>query len=111
MTEARDAHLVLLSLRNPLAVPILLDNWLKRWAVSRQVQEAALAVWGGKQGNALSLEVPVVVAEFAAHHGLSCIYGDGEVTQGQFAVSPRRPGKGEENAARQTGSLPTLRIN
>lgn len=70
---AADAHLLLIALRHPLSVPSRLRNWLELWALHRHVQDAALAVWNGANGDTLSPAVAPDLSHFAARHGLSFI--------------------------------------
>jgi hypothetical protein len=76
LADAADAHLMVLALRHPQLFPAWLQDWLKQWATRRQVQDAALAAWGGGNSDRLSAKVTPDLSKFAKHHGLSFISGD-----------------------------------
>lgn len=80
MTEAIDTHLILVALSQPFSFPASLQIWLESWAQHRHVQEAALAVWTCGQGDSLSAKIPPELKEFAARHGLSCMFGEADAT-------------------------------
>ena len=72
LTEASDAHLIVLALRQPESLPAWLFAWLETWAEHRQVQEAALAFWHGENAGGSSMAV-VELSQFAERRGLSFI--------------------------------------
>jgi len=96
LTDAADAHLVVLSLRHPLPLPTWVSDWLDQWATRRQVQEAALAVWDGGNGDTLSCSAaPPELSDFARHHGLNFIIGNASPEGYESAVSaPSLHGRG-----------------
>ena len=76
LAEAAEAHLMVLELRQVPSLLPWLGDWLERWAASRQVQDAALAIWDG--GNAASRPARATPewSQFAGRHGLSLIFND-----------------------------------
>jgi hypothetical protein len=52
-----------------------LVDWLEQWACSRHVQDAALAVFDGGNGDTLSGTAAPELSQFAERHGLSFILG------------------------------------
>jgi hypothetical protein len=53
LVDAADAHLILFAERYSQFIPSWICDWLKRWAVLRKIQDAALAVIG--DGTSLTL--------------------------------------------------------
>ncbi len=74
LTEAAEAHLILLAVRHVLPFLPWLVDWLERWAIGRQVQEAALAVWDDGITAAHSARAIPELSQFAGRHGLSLIF-------------------------------------
>jgi hypothetical protein len=69
LTEAADAHLILIAVpRFESFLPWLVD-WLDRWATCRKVKEAGLALW---DCGALAHARPEL-SQFAERHGMSLI--------------------------------------
>ena len=75
LTDAADAHLIVLVLHQPWLLSEWLQDWLAQWAARRQVQDAALALWDGGSGDALSATAAPDLSQFAGRHGLSFIFG------------------------------------
>jgi len=73
LAEAADADLIVLAVRPGEALPSWLSAWLERWAGSRRVQDAALALFSGGNEESGSVPVTSVVSQFAQRHGLSLI--------------------------------------
>lgn len=74
LTDALDAHLVVLAGRMAQPVSFWLLEWLEQWAKSRRVEEAAMAVFGvGKALNPSSSATSNVV-QFVNHYGLGLFY-------------------------------------
>ncbi len=86
LADAADAHLVLLSLRHPSSLPAPVLDWLEQWAARRQVQDAALAVWDGGNGDALTASSASDISHFAERHGLSFILGDAAPVESDLPV-------------------------
>jgi len=90
LTDAADAHLVVLTVRHPLSLPGWVPGWLEQWAARRQVPDAALAVWDGGNGDTLSASAAPDLSQFAQRHGLSFISGDAGPIEDEAAVPARR---------------------
>jgi hypothetical protein len=73
LTEAADAHLILIAVpRFESFLPWLVD-WLDRWATCRKVKEAGLALWDCGRPIHARFEHPPELSQFAEHHGMSLI--------------------------------------
>ncbi len=86
LADAAEAHLILLVLRHPLLFPPWLRDWLAQWAARRQVQDAALALWDGGDGDTLPAAAAPDLSRFAERHGLSFIFGGGGPAEDQSAA-------------------------
>jgi hypothetical protein len=75
-TDAQAAQLIVLAIREPAALPGRLVDWLERWALQRQVLNAALAVFDGKRDDSLAGVPTPALSQFAERHGLSFILDD-----------------------------------
>jgi hypothetical protein len=75
LIDAADAHLILFAERHSRFIPSWICDWLKRWAVLRQIQDAALAVIG--DGTSLTLPVNSELILLAEQLGLNFITGNG----------------------------------
>jgi hypothetical protein len=84
LTDALDAHLVVLAGRIAQPLPSWLLVWLEHWAKCRHIGEAAIAVFGiGKAIQFSSLETSNLV-EFVNRHGLGLFYvGSDELEDGR----------------------------
>jgi hypothetical protein len=74
--DALDAHLIVFAGHRAQALPSWLLNWLERWVVRRQITDAAFAVIGGRNGDALSMPSTPELSCFAGRHGLNFITDD-----------------------------------
>ena len=74
LAEAVEAHLIMLAVRQVHSLLPWLMDWLERWATRRQIQEAALGVFGGTNANALSAPATTELSRFAERHGFSFIF-------------------------------------
>ena len=81
LAEAAEAHLILLAMRQVQSFLPWLLGWLERWALCRQIQEAALAVWGGGNADAGSVRAIPELSHFAGRHGLSLIFDDNAMVE------------------------------
>lgn len=72
--ENSQADLIILAL-NPAQSSSDLMEWLELWAKFSRVQEAALAVFGSKGGDAASTPAILDLSRLAARHELSFICG------------------------------------
>jgi hypothetical protein len=101
-TEAAEAHLIVLALRQPGVLTQCLLDWLDEWAACRKVQNAALAVWDARNGNRLAEVAPPDLSAFAARHGLSFVL-DGVTSpgaeSGRVAPNPPKSGRGAHKAS------------
>jgi hypothetical protein len=77
LADAVDAHLILFAGRCVQSVPFWLQDWLENWARHRHTGDAALAVMGEGNVDALSESAARELSQFARQHGLSFIVGDG----------------------------------
>ena len=75
LIDAADAHLILFAERYSQFIPSWICDWLKRWAVLRQIQDAALAVIG--DGTGLTLPVNSELILLAEQLGLNFMTGNG----------------------------------
>lgn len=83
LMDATDAHLIVFAGHRAQALPNWLLNWLERWAVCRQIADAAFAVVGGRNGDALSMPATPELSRFAGRHGLNFITDDEAVTNNE----------------------------
>lgn len=74
LAEARNAHLIVLAVRNQADLPPGLLDWLENWAGLRQVTDAALAVLDGGDGFTPSPGAAPELEHLAECHGLSIIF-------------------------------------
>jgi hypothetical protein len=72
LADAVEAHLIVLAMREVGSFLPRLMEWLEGWVTRRQIQEAALAIWGGAHNprDQATLEL----TQFAGQHGLSLIF-------------------------------------
>jgi hypothetical protein len=84
LTEALDAHLIVLAGRIAQPLPAWLLTWLEHWAKCRHVGEAAMAVFGIGKAVQISLLATSNLADFAKQHGLGLFYVESdELEDGQ----------------------------
>jgi hypothetical protein len=76
LTDAADAHLMVLEVRHQAELSRWLSDWLEQWATRRQIQGAALAVFDGGNHGTCSASAAVELSQLAERHGLSFILGD-----------------------------------
>ena len=74
LVDAADAHLILLAERQSQPIPSWVCDWLKRWALLRQIQDAGLAVIG--DGTSLELPGDSELILLAQQFGLNFITGN-----------------------------------
>lgn len=75
LAELAAAALVVVAADPKQPFPGWLANWLDRWAGCRQVQDAAVAVFGAGSGNMPGMEAAPGLAQIAERHGLEFIHG------------------------------------
>lgn len=74
--DAASAHLIVIAVRNQAELPPRLLNWLETWAEHRQVHDATLAVFHGRNGDLHFTPPSPELAHFADRHDLCFIFGD-----------------------------------
>jgi len=74
LTESIDAHLIVFAGRTGRSFPFWMQDWLEQWAKYRQIKDAALAVIGAGNKEAVSSQFDL--SKFAKRHGLSFIFDD-----------------------------------
>ena len=74
MTEALDAHLIVLARQTAQPLPAWLLAWLEQWAKCRHVAEAAIAVLGIAQAMIFSLSTASQLAEVTRRCGLGLFF-------------------------------------
>jgi hypothetical protein len=93
LVDASDVHLIVFAGRCALSLPTGLAEWLERWAMNREIPDAALAVMVGENADVLPVPPASGLARFAVQYGLSFIYdaaGAVEETSEFFAGNLRR---------------------
>ena len=93
LTEAAEAHLMLLAVRQVHSFLPWLINWLEQWAICRQVKEAALAVWAGGNADTRSARAVPALSQFARHHGLSFIFDDNVMAEDKSSMDATEPAR------------------
>ena len=71
LTEAVDARLIVFAGPRAQSLPFWLEEWLEKWAACRRVKDAAFAVIGGRNGEALTMPMRPELFHFAKKHGLN----------------------------------------
>ena len=102
LQDAAEAHLIVLAVRRPANPSPRLVDWLEKWACSRQVPDAALALFDGGTGDMLSGTAAPELSRFAERHGLSFIFGDSGPTEVEPELVAQRL---HEPAAARTPTL------
>lgn len=93
LLDAADSHLIVFAGHRAQSTPSWLLDWLERWAACRQIQDAAFAVIGGRNGQMLSMSAMPELSRFAKRHGLSFITGEASfVSDEQEHQIQRKPG-------------------
>ena len=92
LIDAADAHLILFTERHSQFITSWICDWLKRWAVLRQIQDAALEVIG--DGTRLTVPVNSEVILLAEQLGLNFITGNAatvkDVTRGGVLLTHKQ---------------------
>jgi len=89
LTEAAEAHLILLAVHQVQSLLPGLVDWLERWAKCRQVPEAALAVWNGGNTGTPSARAEPELSQFTGRYGLSLIFGGNPLGEDKSAMFVR----------------------
>lgn len=106
LIDAADAHLILFAERHSQFIPSWICDWLKRWAVLRQIQNAALAVIG--DGTSLTLPVNSELILLAEQLGLNFIAGNGATVKNAIRVHSGAPVSDFSGVRGQRGACPAL---
>jgi hypothetical protein len=86
LAEAAEAHLIMLAVRQVQSLLPWLMGWLERWALRRQIQEAALAVWDDGSSDTRLTRASPELSQFAGHHGLSLIFDDNTLVEDKSSI-------------------------
>jgi hypothetical protein len=81
LADATDAHLIVFAGCCNLSIPHCLQNWLDKWADCRQIEAAALAIFGSENSDELSASGALALSQFAKRHGLSVIFDTHRIMQ------------------------------
>jgi hypothetical protein len=76
LEDAMDAHLIVLAGCCTRSIPHCLQDWLEKWADCRQIEAAALAIFGGENSDKLSTSAALHFSQFVKRHGLNVIFDD-----------------------------------
>jgi hypothetical protein len=101
LTDATNAHLIVLVLRHPLSFPAWVSDWLDLWAKRREVLDAALAVWDDGNGDTLSASAAPELSRLARRHGLTFLFRDAAPDEDESATSAASPHEHEVFATRR----------
>jgi hypothetical protein len=77
LTEALDAHLIVIASRSAKSSTFWFQGWLEHWAKCRQIEGAALALFGVGYSDGLAASVIREFSSIARRHGLSLIIDGG----------------------------------
>lgn len=91
LKDAANAQLMVLALRSAQSPPAWLLDWLEQWAASREVGEAALAVFVSGTADAFRWPAMSRLPQFATQHGLNFIFDAGKPTEDEPTVIARGP--------------------
>jgi len=76
LAEAADARLIVFAGPRSQSLPLPLEVWLEKWAACCRVVDAAFAVIGGRNGEALTLPAKPELFRFAKKHGLNFVVNE-----------------------------------
>jgi len=91
LIEAADADLIVFAGFAAYSLPAWLTEWLKRWVLRREIEDAALAMIRGMDAGTLAVPAIAQLSRFAARHGLSFILGKGARPKNQPLSIPHAP--------------------
>lgn len=91
--HAADAHLIVIALGRTVALPAHLLDWLAAWAAHRQVEEAAIAIFGGENHTLLSPAAIDELSRFAKGNGLGLVRGQASPLSKEIEPDPRHRDK------------------
>jgi hypothetical protein len=96
LTEAMDAHLILLASHRAQSLPSWLHGWLEQWAACRKIKNAALAVISDQSDGTLLISATNELLQFAARHGLEFIVNSETAVAGKWTFFARSFPKGNQ---------------
>jgi hypothetical protein len=76
LEEAADARLIVFAGQRAQSLPSWLEEWLVKWFACSRVSDAAFAVIGGKNGEALTMPSRPGLFQFARKHGLNFVVNE-----------------------------------
>lgn len=76
LEDAMDAHLIVFAGCCTGSISHCLQDWLEKWADCRQIEAAALAIFGGENSDKLSAAAALHFSQFVKRHGLNVIFDD-----------------------------------
>jgi hypothetical protein len=76
LVEAADARLVVFAGPRAQSLPSWLEEWLEKWFACPRVSDAAFAVIGGKNGEALTMPSRPELLQFARKHDLNFVVSE-----------------------------------
>jgi hypothetical protein len=79
LITATGAHLLLFAGGIFESLPFWLQDWLREWAVTRKVKDAALAITAAANGGSASMAAMSLLRRFADEHDLSFIVDPNDV--------------------------------
>jgi hypothetical protein len=88
LADATDAHLIVFAGCCTRSIPHCLQDWLDKWAGCRQIETAALAIFGGENTDDLSASAAPALSQFAERHGLSVIFDAHSIMEHGQAFPP-----------------------
>jgi len=77
LTEALDAHLIVIAGRSAKSSTFWFQGWLEHWAKCHQIEGAALALFGVGYSDGLAVSAISEFSSIARRHGLSLVFDDG----------------------------------
>jgi hypothetical protein len=84
LADAVQAHVIVLAMREVGSLLPRLMDWLECWATRRQIQEAALAIWGG--AHTPLGQAALELTRFAGQHGLSLIFDNSALVEDKSSI-------------------------
>src|SRR5271167_3717228 len=108
LTEALDAHLIVLAGHSAQSLPFWLERWLKQWAKYRRIKDAALAVVIAGSSEALSsASAKPDLSRFARRHDLRVIFDD-NITSVPSSIEDKSPSGESHHHQRELRMSPFL---
>jgi hypothetical protein len=97
LSESADAHLIIIPAKHARALSTHLRAWLNRWAVLRQLRDAAVAVIDDAASRSVVTEVCLELMLLVERHGLNLIHdklalgADGTKLSGRYPLKQEQP--------------------